>query len=194
MNGWIECWEAASIEVLRRVRHEWREQAEPAEDGQQQQAVEGIGDVCAHGSSEPAGAANGGDGHSDGDLEKRGVERHDSGSSCSRPGDGATLRLDQLRPDGLPVIGAQIAARDEALGGLLDRHAVLWAGTALAVAVLPLANLGVTLGTDPLTQFGNGHSAREGKVLMEVHEYRFCSKSYVTSIAFASVAPANVSL
>lgn len=72
---WIEAWEAASLEVFRRLRDEWREQAQPQEDGQEHQAVERVSEVGAH-RSEPAGAADGSDGQGDGDLENGGVEGH----------------------------------------------------------------------------------------------------------------------
>ena len=66
----------------------------------------------------------------------------------------------ELRPDQVPIIGAEVAARNSAIGGALDRQAVHWAGSAVGIAVLPLANLGVRFHPGTLAQFAN----REGPV------------------------------
>lgn len=73
---------------------------------------------------------------------------------------GAARHRSQLGPDRLPVVRAQILARDLAAGFAFDRHAVFGAGLAVRIAVLPLPDLCVTLDADALGEL----SYREGAI------------------------------
>lgn len=102
-DGWIEAWEAASVELVRRIRDEWladaqaiedaagdgqAAQAEPRQalnDGSEDHDVEakaqgGNDEWTAHGgSSEPARPADGSDGAGDGSIDGQANEGHGSG-------------------------------------------------------------------------------------------------------------------
>lgn len=75
----------------------------------------------------------------------------------------------QFGPDRAPVVGAQILAGDCPIRRALDSYAVLGAGFAIRVPVLPLANLHFALGSDAVLELGHAQRAGGVQVLVQVH-------------------------
>lgn len=66
----------------------------------------------------------------------------------------------QLGPDQVPVVGAQVAAGDGAIGSALNGDTVSGTRAAICIAVLPLADLGVAGHSRALPQLADGQCAR----------------------------------
>jgi hypothetical protein len=74
----------------------------------------------------------------------------------------------EFRPDRAPVVGAKVLAADSAERCLLNCDAILRTGPAVGVAVLPLADLRVTLDADALAELCDVSAPSAGKVVVQV--------------------------
>lgn len=100
---------------------------------------------------------------------------------------------DEFGPDAVPVVRAQVAARDGAGGGALDGHAVLRRWRPVGVAVLPLAHLGVALHADGDAKLRDGEGPFRPEVVVERHAPIVIANAIASQVANAIEALATVS-
>lgn len=62
------------------------------------------------------------------------------------------ITRDKLRPNSVPIVRTQVAARDRSAGCGFNLATVGRTGFALGISVLPLPDLRIAAGADPLAQ------------------------------------------